>query len=124
MDTQSKSKPPSVKVFWLVWLTTAALVAGSFSLFRFGRLAAAARVFRQTAHGWESVPPLGSSSYDIRISGSGVVWVQTAKGLSRLDGLAKIGRRRCGGSGRERRRLLGGQAPFAGYANVAAACFH
>src|ERR1039457_942200 len=121
MDTQSKSKPPSVKVFWLVWLTTVALVAGSFSLLRFGRLAAAARVFRRTAHGWESVPPLGSSSYDIRISGSGVVWVQTAKGLSRLDGLAKIGRRRCGGSGRERRRLLGGQAPLAGYANVAAA---
>ena len=87
MDPQSKSKPPSAKLFWLVWLTTLALVAGSIFLFyRYGPLAANAKVFRQTAQGWEPAPPLDSRGYNIRVSPSDVVWVQTARGLSRLDG--------------------------------------
>lgn len=87
MDSQSAAKPPSAKVFWLVWLTTIALAAGSFFfLLQFGPLAVKATVFRQTAHGWEPLPPLASIGYDIRISDSGVAWVQTDKGLSRLEG--------------------------------------
>jgi len=87
MDPQSKSKPPSARVFWLVWLTTLALVAGSFfSIWRFIPLADKATVFRQTSHGWEPLPPLASAGFGIHISDSGVAWVQTLKGLSRLEG--------------------------------------
>lgn len=87
IDASSKRKPPSGKVFWLVWPIMLALAAGSFwYLARFGPLAAKATVFRQTPHGFEGLPPLGSTAYGMRISDRGVVWVQTVKGLSRLDG--------------------------------------
>jgi hypothetical protein len=43
-------------------------------------------VFRQTAHGWEPLPPLATLAYGIGISDSGVAWVRTLDGLSRLDG--------------------------------------
>jgi tetratricopeptide (TPR) repeat protein len=42
--------------------------------------------FRHTAHGWEPLPPLAAAGYGIGISASGVAWVETNKGLSRLDG--------------------------------------
>jgi tetratricopeptide (TPR) repeat protein len=87
MEPQPKAKPPSARVFWPIWLTIVALAAGSyFLLFRVGPLASKATVFRQTASGWEALPPLASNGYDMRISDTGVVWVQTSKGLSRLDG--------------------------------------
>jgi hypothetical protein len=87
MDAQPQGKPPSAKVFWLVWLTLVALAAGSFVfLFQVGFLSTKATVFRQTARGWEPLAPLGTLAYNIRISERGVVWVQTAKGLSRLEG--------------------------------------
>jgi Flp pilus assembly protein TadD len=89
MDAQSNAPPPRAKVFWLVWLSAVALAAGTFIfLWQFGPLAVKAQVFRQTAHGWKPLPPLGSLGYDIRISDGGVVWVQTTSGLSRLDGPA------------------------------------
>ncbi|MGB9456702.1 MAG: hypothetical protein WCB12_11690 [Bryobacteraceae bacterium] len=43
-------------------------------------------MFRQTAHGWEPLPPLATLAYGIGISDSGVAWVRTVDGLSRLDG--------------------------------------
>ena len=87
MDTQSNIRRPSVKVFWLVWLTSIALVAGSFFyLWHFGPLAAKPTVFRQSAHGWEPLPPPASFAFDIRISDSGVAWLETSRGLTRLDG--------------------------------------
>ena len=87
IDASSKRQPPSGKIFWLAWPVMLALAAASFWYFaRFGPLAAKATVFRQTARGWEGLPPLGSASYGIRISDRGVVWVDSVKGLSRLDG--------------------------------------
>jgi tetratricopeptide (TPR) repeat protein len=87
MDAQPNSAPPSAKVLWLVWLTAIALAVGSV-LFLAGSdiLGIKATAFRQTARGWERLPPLAAPGYRISISDSGVAWVQTSKGLSRLDG--------------------------------------
>jgi hypothetical protein len=87
MDAQPKTAPPSAKALWLVWLTTIALAVGSFVFLRFhGPFSGKATVFRQSAHGWESLPPLGGFGYGIDISASGVTWVRTRSGMSRLDG--------------------------------------
>ena len=87
MDAQSHKKPPNSKLFWLLWLSTLALTAASFSLILYtGPLAAKAKVFRQTAKGWEALPAPGSGVYGIQIAESGAAWVQTADGLSRFDG--------------------------------------
>lgn len=87
MYPQAKAKPPNAKIFWLVWLTLIALAGGSFFLlWRFVPVTLKATVFRQTASGWESLPPLGTAGYDLRISTTGVAWLHTPKGLSRLEG--------------------------------------
>jgi tetratricopeptide (TPR) repeat protein len=87
MDAQPDSAPPSAKVLWLVWLIAIALAVGSV-LFLAGSniLGIKAIAFRQTARGWERLPPLAAAGYRMSISDSGVAWVQTNKGLSRLDG--------------------------------------
>jgi len=86
MNAQSKAAP-SAKTLGLVWLATIALVGGFVVfLFQFGPLAAKSTAFRQTAHGWEPLPPLATLGTGIDISGAGVAWVQTLNGLSRLDG--------------------------------------
>ncbi len=90
MDAQPTAAPPSAKSLWLAWLGTIALFVGSFVFLAYlvhsGVLGRNATVFRQTAHGWEPVPPLGTFASGIRISDCGVAWVRTLKGLSRLEG--------------------------------------
>ena len=87
MSPTPTSKPPSWKLFGIIWLGIIALTIGSFVLLwqRFGSLGPNVRVFRQTAVGWQTLPPLGCCLYDLRISDSGVVWVRSVRGLSRLD---------------------------------------
>jgi tetratricopeptide (TPR) repeat protein len=85
MNPLSQRRPPSAKVFWLVWPTLIALVAGSISyFFRYGPLAAKATVFRRTAEKCEAFP-LGRLARGMQISDGGVVWVQTLRGLSRFE---------------------------------------
>ena len=90
MDAQSKTAPPSAKALWLVWLTTIALAVGSFIFLAYllsaGTIPRKTAAFRHTARGWEPLPELATAGYRIGISDSGVAWVRTLKGLSRLDG--------------------------------------
>src|SRR5436305_13726697 len=85
MTPQLARKPPSARLFCLIWFSLLALTAASFlAVFRFGPLSKAIP-FRQTPHGFETLPPLGSSVLDLRISDAGVVWVETFRGLNRFD---------------------------------------
>ncbi len=86
MDTPSLSKPPNAKFFWLAWLASIAVATGSFVyLAAHYAVSVKTAVFHQTANGWQALPPL-AAAYEMRISGRGVVWVRTSRGLSRLDG--------------------------------------
>lgn len=85
MDPQPQRRPPSAKVFWVVWPTLITLALGSlYYVVRHGPLAAKSTVFRWTPEKVETFP-VGQLSYPIRVSDRGVVWVQTIKGLSRLE---------------------------------------
>src|SRR5207302_10232188 len=89
MDAESPSKPPNGKVFWPIYLAIATIATVSLSYYALAVLFPPSNrgtVFRQTAQGWESLPPLASSVDGIKISRRGVVWVQTFKGMSRLEG--------------------------------------
>jgi tetratricopeptide (TPR) repeat protein len=85
MDQQPKSKPPSAKLLCVLWLTLIALSAG-WHFLRYGPFAPQAPVFRRTEQGWKAVARLDYTGYGLRVSPSGVAWVRTRKGLSRLDG--------------------------------------
>ncbi len=85
MDQQPKPKPPGRKLLWVVWGVTIALLAG-VEFLRHGPLAPQAPVFRRTENGWKAVVRLDYTGYGLRVSPSGVVWVRSSKGLSRLDG--------------------------------------
>src|SRR5436305_14228194 len=82
MTPQLARKPPSARLFCLIWFSLVALTAASFlAVFRFGPLSKAIP-FRQTPHGFETLPPFGFPVLALRISDAGVVWVDTFRGLN------------------------------------------
>src|SRR5215831_14534569 len=78
-------KPPSARVFWLVWLSTVALAAGCwFIVMRAGL--GRSKIFRRTAQGVQLLPKAGLTASDVGVSDRGEVWVLTMTGPSRLNG--------------------------------------
>ena len=86
MDSPSAPKPPRAKLFWPVWLAILALAIGSFFYFsKAFSSAIASTVFHQTPRGWDELPKLSSLPTEMRVSPAGVVWLQTFRGISRLE---------------------------------------
>jgi hypothetical protein len=87
MDSQTPPKPPpNAKIFWLIWGAVAVFaVSAPYFLIKTFFSSFGSSVYRQTAQGWEALPKAGNLTHQVRISPTGVVWVQTIDGLSRLE---------------------------------------
>jgi Tfp pilus assembly protein PilF len=85
MDSNSARRQPSAMLFWVTWPLLGLVALGSlFLAVGYGPLRGKTTLFHWTPAKCESFP-VDARAHAIRVSDSGVVWVQTGKNLQRRE---------------------------------------